>query len=263
MRADAANDNQHTDRPAEKEFFVSKYSGNFKGPLHEAVTLGGKHMFIAYNKETDEISAVGDIQEPTRTLLPPHGEDCPYEPYEFNDIDELRQYQARAMQENPGSLKKALAIARRYIDQEPCIVSLVAADTVWSYFQDRFPTTHYLHLVGDNGSGKSCIGETFASVGYRAVMMTDANGANCLRALGIVEPGQCTLVIDEVDDTISQDDSLRRVLKTGYHIRGRAPRINARKDKQEFYNTYGFKVAISRSMNGQIRLRQARNILSS
>jgi ABC-type cobalamin/Fe3+-siderophores transport system ATPase subunit len=44
------------------------------------------------------------------------------------------------------------------------IGSATAADTFWSYFQDKFNTTHYRCVAGDNGSGKSTVGDAFEVV---------------------------------------------------------------------------------------------------
>ena len=61
---------------------------------------------------------------------------------------------------------------------------LLANEIVWSYFQDKFPTTHYDIMLGGNGCGKSSYGNTFGAVGYRVVNLTDTNAANINRILG-------------------------------------------------------------------------------
>ena len=63
----------------------------------------------------------------------------------------------------------AKQLVKKYNDQDTQIITLLAADVVWSYFQDLFPTTHYLDVVGDNDTGKSSIGYTFEYLGYRPV----------------------------------------------------------------------------------------------
>ena len=54
--------------------------------------------------------------------------------------------------------QKAKSIVRKYNDQDEYKVILLSADTVWSYFQDKFSTTHYLCVVGENGSAKGTCG---------------------------------------------------------------------------------------------------------
>jgi hypothetical protein len=124
------------------------------------------------------------------------------------------------------------------------LLTLVGADIVWSYFQDRFSTPHYLGVIGDNSSGKSTIGDTFESIGYRPVNMTDPTAANFFRVLGTIEPCQCTIVADEAEK-IDQSPEIMSTLKTGYHIKGRVARTNNNTWKQEFFYTYCFKVIIA------------------
>jgi ABC-type oligopeptide transport system ATPase subunit len=101
----------------------------------------------------------------------------------------------------------------------------LAADIVWSYFQDKFSTTHYVGVVGDNGSGKTTIGDTFAAIGYRVVTMTDPTAANIFRVLGKIEYGQCTIVMDEAEK-IDKSQDIMSVLKTGSQFNGRVAKIN-------------------------------------
>jgi hypothetical protein len=56
--------------------------------------------------------------------------------------------------------EKALPIVSKYNDQDKHKFSLNAADTLWSYFQDKFSTIHYRCVAGDNGSRKSTVGYT-------------------------------------------------------------------------------------------------------
>ena len=115
---------------------------------------------------------------------------------------------------------------------------------VWSYFQDKFGTTHYIDVIGDNGSGKSTIGDTFEAIAYRAVNMTDPTPANLFRILGTIEPGQCTIVTDEAEK-IDQSSEIMSTLKTGYQIKGKVARVNMNTGKQEFFWTYCIKLIIA------------------
>jgi hypothetical protein len=73
-----------------------------------------------------------------------------------------------------------------YNDQDKNKLVVFATDIIFSYFQDKFATTHYLS-VGDNDSGKSSLGITFEATGYRPVYMTDPSAANIFRCLGTIE----------------------------------------------------------------------------
>src|SRR5439155_24114633 len=113
-----------------------------------------------------------------------------------------------------------------------------------AFFQDKFSTTHYVGVIGDNGSGKSTVGDTFEAVGYRVVNMTDPTAANFFRVLGTLEPGQCTVVADEAEK-IDQSAEIMSTLKTGYHIKGKVARVNMNTGRQEFFYTYCLKMIIA------------------
>ena len=136
-----------------------------------------------------------------------------------------------------------------YNDQDYKKIVLIATDILFSYFQDKFATTHYDSIVGDNDSGNSSLGITFEAIGYRPVYMTDPSAANIFRCLGSIESGQCTIILDEADK-IDKSPEMMAILKTGYQLNGKVPKINTNTLKQEFFFTYGLKMIISeRSMS--------------
>ena len=116
----------------------------------------------------------------------------PYEfSYEFSSIDDIKDYIKKTKNETIFSLfKKTKSIVSKYIDQEEHIINLIAIDILFSYFQDRFNTTHYTGIFGDNGSGKSSIGDVVKALAYRAMNTTDPIPANIFRSLGSIEAGQ-------------------------------------------------------------------------
>jgi hypothetical protein len=87
----------------------------------------------------------------------------------------------------------------KFKNQDSYKVTLIAADVILSYSQDRFSTIHYDYIVGGNGSGKSSLGDTFGAIAYRAVIMTDPTAPNLFSLLGSIEPAQCTIVLEEAD----------------------------------------------------------------
>src|SRR5215467_13982059 len=168
-----------------REFMAYKYSNRKKADLHEAVILSGKPAFLKCENEL--IKAVERIEEDIRVINPPHAENYPYEPHEFKDMDEVLSYVEWARKETIDSLYlQAKQIAFDYNDHKEEKLILLAIEIVWSYFQDKFPTTHYDIVLGGNGCGKSSYGNTFGAAGYRVVNLTD-NAANINRILGCVE----------------------------------------------------------------------------
>ena len=220
-----------------------KYSRPF---LHEAIILGALPSFIAYDTKADKIFTFENIGElPSRILRPPNREEYPYQPYEFADEEELAEYLRRAKLEDKDSLyDKAKSTVLKYNDQDTSKLNLLAIDIFWSYFQDKFGTTHYLGIVGDNDTGKSSLGNTYEAVGYRAVNMTSPTAPNVFRTLGTIEPGQCTLVLDEADK-IDESVDMMNILKAGYDYGKRVPKTNTNAWKVEWFFAYCLKIIIA------------------
>ncbi len=76
----------------------------------------------------------------------------------------------------------------------------LAADVIYTYFQDEFGTTHYIICIGDNSSGKNAILMTFASLGYRVLLATSVSAANVYTFLGSLEECQGTIAEDEINN---------------------------------------------------------------
>ncbi len=159
-------------------------------------------------------------------LCPPSLEEYLHNPYEFSSIEEIKSFIEKAKNETIFSLfKKGKSIVSKYIDQDEHIINLITIDILFSYFQDRFNTTHYTGIFGDNGSGKSSIGDVVEALAYRAVNTTDPTPANIFRSLGSIEAGQITLILDEAEK-IDQSTEMMSILKTGYDFRKQVSRIN-------------------------------------
>ena len=125
-----------------RRYATYKYSAKGADVLHEAILAAGQAAFIIYDKDQHKIKAVQYMEEATRMLKPPNSEEYPYEPYEFANVDELQLYMDRAANESIDSLyQKTKSIVRKYNDQDEHKLTLLAADIIWSYFQDKFSTT--------------------------------------------------------------------------------------------------------------------------
>ena len=134
-----------SDSNAKRECTTYKYSNKGNGQLHEAVLLSGRPVFLKCEKG---VLYVDQIEETGRIIKPPSAEEYPYEAYEFADIQEVKFYREKAEKECEGSLfEKAKCIVQKYNNQDAHKLILLAADIVWSYFQDKFSTTHYAERV--------------------------------------------------------------------------------------------------------------------
>jgi hypothetical protein len=227
---------------------VHKYSSKGQGPLREAVLIAGIPYFIkrSFNEKRNDFFITVDpkIEEATKVLRPPFVEEYPYTPYEFKTMDEPTRYLQRALKETPDSiLDKIKSLVRKFNDIDEKTASLLSADILGSYFQDRFSTVHYLIVVGDNGTGKSAFGDTFECLGYRAVNITNATDAFWFRIFGTNEPGQVTVVVEEFD-RIDENSQVMAMLKVGYQPNAKVPRMNNENTRTDFYYPFCFKIMI-------------------
>lgn len=228
-----------------KQVAAYKYSNWGRSVLHEAIILAGQPLFVSwYTRAGYNLQLT--IEEPTRTIRPPRPEEYPYTAYEFEDEEELRNYFRRG---NSISINELYQLAKSffnmYVDQDENIITLLSADSLFTYFQDLFPITHYTEGVGGNDVGKSSIGYTFAYTGYRVVRGTSISGPNYIRILGSVEPGQCVIIEDE-SDSISEDPDKIRILKAGYEYDTRIPKTNMNTKNQEtnWFFPFGYKMIL-------------------
>jgi hypothetical protein len=238
--------NSKEDR-SKRKIPIYKYSQLGKGILHEAVIVNRLPFFIKYENITKTFELLENIEENSRILRPPNLEEYPYTPYEFESNEELAFFMQKARQVTKDQLFKfSKDLFSRYVDQDKYIIIILAADAIWTYFQDLFPATHYGEGVGTNDIGKSSMGYTFEYTGYRVIKGTDISGANYIRILGSIEPAQCVIIEDE-GDSISEDPDKIRLLKTGYEYNSRSPKINMNTTNQDqnWYFTYCYKLILA------------------
>jgi hypothetical protein len=235
-----------------RQYSAYKYSNKGKIALHEAVIVSssGQPLFLKY--ENGKIGTIDKVEEINRVIVPPAYEEYPYEPYEFANLEEISTYLKRAKVTSIDDLFSiAKSIVRKYNDQDAHKLDLLAADIIWSYFQDRFSTTHYVAIVGGNGSGKTTMGDTFAAEAYRTVSMTDPSAANIFRVLGQIEYGQCTIFMDEAEK-IDKSPDLMSILKTGYQFNGKVAKINMNlNETQQWFYPYCLKYYVAERLPNQ------------
>lgn len=146
-------------------------------------------------------------------------------PYSFASEEELNGYLEKAKHESFDSLfHKVFDEFKKYVNISEYVLTVLSADIIYSYFQDRFGTTHYNIFIGENGSGKNSALLVFKYLGYRVFYVTAASAANYYTFLGDIQEGQGTIAEDEADD-IGEDKDKQRILKTGYASGGTVPKI--------------------------------------
>ncbi len=101
---------------------------------------------------------------------------------------------------------KVKTILKKYIDLDDDFINILAADIIFTYFQDKLGMTHYLLIVGDNNTGKSNILLVFSFLGYRPVLDISITPANIYNFGSQLEEGQCLSLEDEIGDIDDQFD---------------------------------------------------------
>jgi len=165
-------------------------------------------------------------------------------PYLFESEQEVQKYVDLAKNETRDSLlERILAQYRLYINAKESTTIVLAADTLYSYFQNEFGTTHYNIFVGESGSGKNSALLVLRMLGYRPFYVTSVTPANYYTFLGDVQEGQGIILEDEADD-ISKIPVKKNILKTGYCSGGNVPKVGFKDNGnryQDSYLTYCFK----------------------
>ena len=95
-------------------------------------------------------------------------------PYTFKDREDLDKYIYECRNETMDSLYTEIKSEwRKYVDADDFHLSLCAADTIYTYYQDKMGLTHYLFFIGDNASGKSNNLRVLNTLAYRNFISTD------------------------------------------------------------------------------------------
>jgi hypothetical protein len=221
--------------------------------LHESAMLTTSNegestqpVFLYYDQEQDKIKAIQYIEENNRTLKPVEHDEYQYMPYTYDtDIDEANLIKDQIKNTTLESFYKEVSeFVRLFNVQDKDKQVLIAANIIWSYFQDKFPTCHYLAITGKPGSGKTSVGHTFGALGYRPIYQVDPTAPNIFRTLGNIEAGQCTLILDEAD-RLAMSSDLMTTIKTGYEKKGKTPKINPNTNKPEYFHSYCLKFIIA------------------
>jgi hypothetical protein len=163
-------------------------------------------------------------------------------PYIYETPEEFEQYIQRARNETFDSLYlKTKAIYRKYVNIEDHQIARLSADTIYSYFQDKFPTLHFNIFVGDNGSGKNSALLVYKHLGYRVFYIVSASAPNYFTFLGEIEECQETIAEDEADD-IGHNKEKQKIFKSGYASGESVPKTDLTFGRtQESYLTYCMK----------------------
>lgn len=224
--------------------YVQKLSN--EKALAEAILVGKKpHLAVVDFSDPDNvrISLMESLAYSPGTRLVP--ELLSNRSYSFKNKEEFYSCIDKVRSETLDSLfDKTLNVWKKYIDADDFHLKICAADTMYTYFQDKIGTTHYLFFVADNDAGKSDNLKLLNILAYRNLMNNSMTHANIYNFLGPKDEGAGTICIDEADNIDQQKyPEIMAILKSGYTKGIPVVRIiesvNGR--RQVRFNTYCFK----------------------
>ncbi|HEU4822587.1 MAG TPA: hypothetical protein VFS97_04115 [Nitrososphaeraceae archaeon] len=205
--------------------FVQKHSED--DLVAEAVIVGGIPYFAVSRSDSKDITLKKSIPiDETSEYKPFEPSAYLNEPYRFNSEKHFESCVQNARGQRLDGLHDGVkAIWSKYIDADDFHLSICAADTIFTYYQDKMGLTHYLFFVGGNDSGKSNNLKVLKYLAYRNFTSTGMTAANVYQFLGSGEEGQGTLCYDEAD-RIDEDRLMMAILKNGYAKGFPVPRID-------------------------------------
>ena len=212
-------------KQVKKKIHIKKYSHNGIGSLLESVVIGEKPTFVYLDKDKKPVF-IDKIPRVNDTLLPDDTIDTQNPiPFVFDSQEDFERCLEYANTQTLDSLfTRVEQINRLYVDVEDHYHVLFTANIIWTWLQDKFGYTHYLLIVGDNGSGKNSQLLVFKYLGYRVFYSLSASAANYYTKMGNVEEGQITIAEDEADDIVANREK-RNVWKSGYCSGGTVPKV--------------------------------------
>ncbi|KAA2283745.1 hypothetical protein [Candidatus Nitrosocosmicus sp. SS] len=249
-----ADNNTEDQSVGKRKFIFYKYSKDIS--LAESILIGGNlPLFLQISNGKAILRDNIDLDR--QLILPPDKTEYLSKDYSFSSIDEINFYIKRASKETLDSLfVKTKNIWKKYFDTDKKTLDLCAADTIFTYFQDKLGMTHYLFFVGDNNTGKSNALSVLEQLAYRPLKDVNISPANIYNFLGQEEEGQGIILEDEIDDIEEQPEKMK-IYKSGYTRGSKVTRmydssasgVNKSKPQKRF-NTYSFKAYTSERQPG-------------
>jgi hypothetical protein len=240
-----------------KKIYIQKHSDPINGILAETVIIGQRSVFAFSESQKHgneiQIRLAESFGDGAYEYLPLS--DGMSRSYVFKDDKEFHYYIEQAKRENLDKLyEKVKQIWSKYIDADNSHLSICAADTIFTYFQDKLGMTHYLFFVGGNDTGKSNNLTVIEHTAYRNFNSVGVTAANIYTFLGHDEEGQGTICEDEADN-LDYDYEKMRIDKSGYTSGKRVARTDLPRGEriQNKWNTYCFKAFAAERLPDQIK----------
>ena len=225
-----------------KQYNVFKYSTNI--PLAEQIKLNEDYVFLQIVDDKPVISYSIDLSISKHIILYPRGQ-TPINDFEYKNEDEINQIIVVAKTKTIDDLYRwSKSIWEKFVVATPEQIVLLTADSIFTFFQDAFVTTHYTMLVARVGSGKGAILITFTYLGYRVILGGNMSGASILDLLGSLERGQVVIAEDELNN-LKNDSDKWRLYTIGYDAFGLTTKTldgSTSKRAVSYYPAFGYKI---------------------
>ena len=243
------------DDDANNAYTINKYSQGIL--LAESILINNIPYFIQIIDSKPVLKQKIELSD--IDLVPPERTEYLSKEYSFASFEEIQYFINLAKNETLDSLfNRVKIILKNYIDIDDDFINILAADILFTYFQDRLGMTHYLLIVGDNNTGKSNILLVFSFLGYRPVYDIAITPANIYNFGNQLEEAQNIIIEDEIDD-IDQQIEKKKLYKQSYRSGTKVTRIyensspvnNKRRkasSRQQGFFLFGFKMFASEKM---------------
>lgn len=228
-----------SEKPEEKpKHYIQKFSNDEM--LAEAVLIGNTPFFLV--AKDGKVLVQDHIPFDDKILKPLEPLSYVNKPYSFDSDIELDAYLTKVVPDTLDSLyRQVKSIWKKYVDADDFHLSICAADTIFSYFQDKIGLTHYLFFVGNPASGKSNNLTVFQYLAYRNMTSSDMSHSNIYQFLGSMDEGVGTLCEDEADNIDEYPDKMR-IYKNGYTTGRPILKTDTTYGRKQYrFNTFCFK----------------------
>jgi hypothetical protein len=200
-----------------KTYSIFKYGTGI--PLAEQIKLGNEYVFLQIIDGKPVTNLSIDLKQTQKMILYPVGK-TPILDFEYENEEDINRIIEVAKTKSIDDLYKwSKSIWEQLVVGTPEQISLLTADSIFTFFQDRFATTHYDMAVARVGSRKGAVLITFTFQGYRTILGTTMSGASLLDMYGLLECGQIVIAEDELNE-LKDDSDKRKIYTTGYDLWG-------------------------------------------
>jgi hypothetical protein len=192
-----------------------RYTDEEKNLLAEAILINKEAYWIISDNGDITVSKNPIKLNDKNRIEPLTEEQYLTKPYRFTSEAEVQDYVKKATSLRLDDIYHMIKkVVRKYLDADDYHTSIVTLSIIFTYYQDRVGTTHYLFFVGPPNCGKTNNLTLFEEMAYRCMASSGLSAANIYTFLGSWEEAMGTIAEDEADDIDETHDKMK-VYKNG------------------------------------------------